>query len=68
MTAMYVGLAILRKGKGWTIDELAARADVSRATIIRLEQRQTERIDFRTLDRLADALGVEPGSLIQRER
>jgi transcriptional regulator with XRE-family HTH domain len=67
MTPLRVRLAALRKSTGWTIDELADQSGVSRATIIRLEQERTTRIDFDTLEKLAKAFNVkEPGSLIER--
>jgi transcriptional regulator with XRE-family HTH domain len=66
MTPLYVQLRALRKAKKWTLDDLADRAGVSRSTVIRLEQRQTAGIDFATLEALATALGVAPGSLIQQ--
>jgi putative transcriptional regulator len=46
-----------RKAKGWSIDEMAARAGVSRMTVMRWEQGRT---GFRaeTVDRVATALGV----------
>jgi transcriptional regulator with XRE-family HTH domain len=66
MTPLYVQLRALRKAKRWTLDELADRSGVSRSTIIRLELRQTAGIDFGTLEAIAAALDVAPGSLIQQ--
>lgn len=65
MTPLYVHVKALRDAKGWTLQELAERSGVSRATILRLEHRQTAGIDFATLESLARALDVAPGSLIQ---
>jgi transcriptional regulator with XRE-family HTH domain len=66
MTPLYVQLKALRKAKRWTLDDLAEHSGVSRSTIIRLEHRQTAGIDFTTLEQLATALNVAPGSLIQQ--
>jgi transcriptional regulator with XRE-family HTH domain len=64
MTPLSVRVADLRAAKGWTIDKLAEESGVSRATIIRLEQKQTTRVDFDVLEKLADALGVNASVLI----
>jgi len=66
MTPVRLRLAELREAKAMSIDALAAEAGVSRSTIIRLEQHHTTRIDFDVLDKLATALGVDPGFLITR--
>jgi DNA-binding Xre family transcriptional regulator len=42
-------------------------AGVRQATISELESGKAKRVDFATLEKLANALGVEPGSLIERE-
>lgn len=47
--------------------ELAERAGVTRATVNRLENRRPASIDLMVLEKLAGALGVEPGLLIVRE-
>lgn len=60
-------VAELRSAKGWTQQELADRAGVGRVTITRIESDTNRRIDFDTLESLADAFGVEPGFLIARE-
>jgi len=52
---------------GWSQQELSDRAGVRQATISELESGKRQRIDFHILDRLADALGVEPGELLARE-
>jgi putative transcriptional regulator len=68
MTPVTVRLAELRAAKGWTIDEMAKRSRVSRATIIRLEQHQTKQVRFDVLEKLARALECDPGYLIKKER
>ena len=47
--------------------ELARRAGVRRATIAELEAGKSTRVSLEVLERLADALGVEPGELLERE-
>jgi putative transcriptional regulator len=47
--------------------QLAEKAGVRQATISELETGKTRRVDLDVLDRLCDALGVEPGDLLERE-
>lgn len=46
-----------RKARGWSRDELAVRADVSRSQIERIENGRAPDIGLRTLWRLLTALG-----------
>ena len=48
--------------------DLARRAGVSFATINRMCTNATSQVSLETLDRVASALGVEPGDLIIKER
>jgi transcriptional regulator with XRE-family HTH domain len=66
MCALFVRVKELRVALGLTQAELADRAGVRRATVSRIENAQVSGIDFSTLERLADVLGVEPGLLIGR--
>lgn len=51
-----------RRGKLISIEELAQQAGVSTKTIVEIElQRSTPRL--RTIRKLSEALGVEPGSV-----
>jgi transcriptional regulator with XRE-family HTH domain len=68
MTPIRVRLAELRAAKNWTLDELAEASGVSRATIIRLEQGHTTRVDFDVLDKLATALDIAPGFMLVQTR
>jgi len=68
MTPVRVRLAELRAAKALTIDQLAEESGVSRATIIRLEQARTTRVDFGVLEKLADALEVDAGYLLVHEQ
>lgn len=65
MTPLKLRVAELRAERGWTQEELADRAGVSRATIIRIESDKNRRADFEVLEKLAAAFNVTPGSLIR---
>lgn len=55
----------LRKKKGWTIKELAARVGTSEATVSRLETHQIAMsVDW--LERFAEALHIAPSDLLTR--
>jgi transcriptional regulator with XRE-family HTH domain len=60
-----LGLRRLRESKVMSQRELAAKAGVSPATIVRAERGEV--IRFVTIRRLADALGVSPESLVAGE-
>lgn len=60
-----VAIGTLREAKGWSQGELAERANVARATVNRLENGHPRSIDLVVLERLARALDVAPGFLIQ---
>jgi transcriptional regulator with XRE-family HTH domain len=66
MSPIRLRIKELRGVKGWTQEELAVAAKVTRATVNRIERGLVERVEFKTLEALADALGVEPGYLIER--
>ena len=59
--------AILEKA-GLSQVELARRAGVGIQTVNRLFNNTTAQVSLKTLDKLAAALGVEPGELIMREK
>ena len=48
----------IREKAGMSISELSRKADVSRQTIYKLEQRELGAVKTTTLKALADALGV----------
>ncbi|MGH7582350.1 MAG: helix-turn-helix domain-containing protein [Gemmatimonadales bacterium] len=52
---------------GMTQAELARSSGVAIRTISRLLHNETGQVSLDTLDRLAGALGIEPGALIVRE-
>jgi transcriptional regulator with XRE-family HTH domain len=55
----------LRHVRGWTQTELAARMGVKQSAIGKIERGESD-IPVTALTRLADALGVAPGSLLRR--
>ena len=67
MTPLRIRIRELRTEKGLSQQALGDLAGVRQATISELESGKAQRIDFATLEKLADALGVEPGLLIERE-
>lgn len=67
MTPITIRLLELRTAKAWTQEELAKRSGVRRVTISRIENEQTKGVDFETLERLARALGCDPGYLIVKK-
>jgi DNA-binding Xre family transcriptional regulator len=67
MTPVRLRLRELRDARGWTQAKLAREADLRQATISELETGSTQGVAFDTLDKLASALGVEPGDLLERD-
>ena len=61
-----VNLKRLRNERDLTVGELARKSGVPRATIAGLEE-GTRRAQQTTADKLAGALGVEPGDLVDEE-
>ena len=68
MTPIVLRVKELREKRGWSQSELARQSGVTQQTISKIELRQTEAVAFEVLERLADALDVHPGGLIQRVR
>jgi putative transcriptional regulator len=68
VTPIRVTLREAREAAGLTQVELAERVGVRQATISDIETGKSSRIDLPVLDRLCDALGVEPGDLLEREK
>jgi transcriptional regulator with XRE-family HTH domain len=67
MSPVRVRLKELRESRGLTQVQLAEQAGVRRAAISEIESGHRQRIELDMLERLADALEVEPGELIERE-
>jgi transcriptional regulator with XRE-family HTH domain len=57
----------LREALGWTQAELSERSGVPIQTISRWENDRVDSYDRDVLEKLANALGVEPGFLLVRE-
>ena len=68
MAPIYLRVKELREAKGWSQAELADVAGIARATVNRIEQGTVTGVDFATLERLADALGVNAAVLVAHER
>ena len=66
MTPVRLRVKELREAKGFSQRELARRAGVRSGTVIDIEHARTSRVDLAVLERLADALGVDPSRLIVR--
>jgi transcriptional regulator with XRE-family HTH domain len=70
-------LAALRQAQGWTLDELAQRSGISRATLSRLERGETSPTAAllgrlcaafgRTMSRLLAEIEAEPPQLVRRD-
>lgn len=54
----------LRAGRGWTLDQLAARSGVSKGMLIQIEQARTNP-SIATLCRIADGFGVTLAQLVE---
>lgn len=57
----------IRKRHGWSVDDLAEKAGMSRANWYKLESGQYPRLARLNFDRAAEALGVRPEVLLQTE-
>ena len=69
MTPITLGrIAELRAAQGMSQAVLAKRARIRQATLSAIESGKTRRVDFDVLERLADALGVDPALLLTRTK
>ena len=66
MTPLVLRLKQLRKAAGLTQAQLAEKVGVYQGTISDHERGKATRIDLSLIERLAEALGVEPGELFER--
>ena len=64
--SMQLRLRELREARFLSQQDLATKAGIARTTVTRLETAQRQPT-WQTLQRLAAALGVEPGELVVRE-
>ena len=67
MTPVSVRVREIRTQRGWSQAELADRSGVSVVALNRLENGRTKGVTFDTLDRLAKALSVHAGVLIDQK-
>lgn len=67
MTPITVRLRYWRGERGLTQEQLGELANVKQSTISELETGKQQRIDFAVLDRLAAALDVSVGELLERD-
>ena len=58
-------LAALRREKDWTLKELARVAGVDVQLIERIEEGEAQDIARETMERLAEALGVDPTNVTE---
>lgn len=60
-----ITIAALRKMKGWSQEELAERANISRSHLSYIEAPNVIRsFSLNVLYNIADALGIKPGDLL----
>ncbi len=65
MSPIELRLRELRERRGWSQAELGRRAGVSASTVNRAERGETRTLSLGNLEKLAQALGVQPGSLLK---
>ncbi len=68
MTPLTVRIKELREVKGWSQAELSRRSGVAQGMISRMENGQVESVHLPALEKLAKALGCDPGYLIVKKR
>lgn len=68
MSPVRLRLKELRESRNLTQVELSDLSGVRRAAISELEAGKRQRVDLDILERLAEALDVEPGALFVREK
>lgn len=64
--AVAARMRALRTARGWSLDELAGRSGVSKGMLVQIEAARTNP-SVGTLCRIADAVGVTIGSLLEPE-
>ena len=65
MSPLQLRIKALRNERGLTQVQLAELVGVRQATVNDLENNRSRRIELDLLERLAEALGVEPGDLFE---
>ena len=66
MTPIHIRIREARESRGWTQEELARRASVTRATVSRIETGKVASLDLDVFEKLATALEVHPAALIEK--
>lgn len=66
LNPIHIRLGELRRARGLTQVQLAERTGIDQAAISRIENGQTQGMDFSVLERLCAALDCEPGDLLER--
>ena len=67
MAAIEVRIKELRELKDWSQAELARQSDVAQSTISRIEASDTSGVSLGVVEKLAKALGCDPGYLIVKK-
>lgn len=67
MAAIEVRIKELRELKGWSQAELARQSGVAQSTVSRIEADDTSGISLGVVEKLARALGCDPGYLIVKK-
>ena len=68
MTPIRLRVRELRDVRGWSQDHLAELAGVRQATISKLESGDVTSVRLETLERVANALGVDAAILVEHQR
>ena len=66
-TVLALNLRRLRRERGWSQEELAARTELDRSFVAHVE-REARNISLDNIEKLADALGVPLHVLLQAEQ
>ena len=67
MTPIVLRVKELRTAQGLTQKQLAERAKIRQATVSKMESGRVKSIDLEVLEKLAKALGCDPGYLIVKK-
>ena len=67
VTPLALRIKEIRDVKGWSQAELARRSGVPQPTISRLEAGQSDSVSLTNLEKLAKALGCDPGYMIVKK-
>ncbi len=67
LAAIEVRIKELRELKGWSQAELARQSGVGQASVSRIEAGETSGVSLGIVEKLAKALGCDPGYLIVKK-